>query len=137
METQLTLLKKQSDEREQKRIKEKYSMEAEKLEMGNFILTRVLNNDAETRSIWLLGKFKGDPTENLLIMTLRKTEFTEDQMREIFDAPTRKKHKIQSKQYFHNSEFRKYWFNLPEELSKVQCDIMYPASEAMILKYTR
>jgi hypothetical protein len=78
METQLTLLKKQSDEREQKRIKEKYSMEAEKLEMGNFILTRVLNNDAETRSIWLLGKFKGDPTENLLIMTLRKTEFTED-----------------------------------------------------------
>ena len=42
METQLTQLKK-------KRIKEHYSIEAERLNMGDFILTRILNNDAETR----------------------------------------------------------------------------------------
>ena len=49
METQLTQLKKEKDEREQKRIKEHYSIEAERLNMGDFIITRILNNDAETR----------------------------------------------------------------------------------------
>ena len=39
-------------------------MEAERLHMGEFVLTRILNSDVESRTIWILGKFKRDPTEN-------------------------------------------------------------------------
>ena len=77
MVAQLDKNKKERDERRQKLIKDKYSIEAEKLEMGSFTLTRILNSVAESRTIWLLGKLNRDPTENQVIMTLRKTEFPE------------------------------------------------------------
>ena len=88
IETQVTALQQKRDERRQTLITTKYSMTAENLSMGEFVLTRILNNDPEIRKIWLLGKFKRDPTDNQVVMILNKTEFSEDTMKEIFaDGP--------------------------------------------------
>ena len=45
--------------------------------MGEFALTRVLNQDAELKVIWLLGRFRRDLTENQAILIMKKTEFEE------------------------------------------------------------
>jgi m7GpppX diphosphatase len=41
-------------------------------------------------------------------------------------------------QYFHNNEFRKFWLTLSEksELNKTQIDVIHPASEKLIKKYS-
>lgn len=52
--------------------------------MGEFELSRILNNDSEIRKVWLLGKFRRDPTDNQVIMILNKTEFDEDSIKEFF-----------------------------------------------------
>ena len=64
MEGQLAELRKAQEERKERLIKERYSSEAEHISLGEFVLTRVLNSDVESRTIWLLGRFKRDPTEN-------------------------------------------------------------------------
>ena len=84
IEGQIEAIMKKRDERRQDLIKSKYSKEAEHLNMGEFELCRILNNDAEIRKVWLLGKFKRDPTDNQVIMILNKTEFDEDSIRELF-----------------------------------------------------
>lgn len=58
--------------------------------MGDFKLTRVLNSDPEIKTIWLLGRFRKDPTENQAVLILRKTEFAEEKMREIFPTVMQK-----------------------------------------------
>ena len=63
---------------------DKYSAKSEKLNMGEFALIRVLNNDPETRNIFLLGRFRRDPTQNQVILILRKTDFPEDKMTNLF-----------------------------------------------------
>ena len=52
--------------------------------MGEFALTRILNNDPETRTIFLLGRFRRDPTQNQVILILRKTDFKEEKMTSLF-----------------------------------------------------
>lgn len=84
MDTQIKKMKQERDERRQKLVQEKYSVQTSRLSMGEFTLTRILNSDAESRTIWLLGRFRRDPTENQAILILRKTEFQEDKMHEIF-----------------------------------------------------
>lgn len=64
MEAQLEKLTQEFEERQKNTVKEHYSVEAERLNMGEFILTRILNSDVESRTIWILGKFRRDPTEN-------------------------------------------------------------------------
>ena len=135
-------MKKERDERNQKTIDEKYSIQAERLNMGEFALTRVLNEDAELKVIWLLGRFRRDPTENRALLVMKKTEFDEKQIREFFPAIKKEGGKrgtqnMSTEQFFHNNEWRKYWFDLPREFSKVQCDVIYPASDKDINKYTR
>ena len=63
---------------------DKYSTQSDKLNMGEFALTRVLNNDPETRTIFLLGRFRRDPTQNQVILILRKTDFPEEKMTTLF-----------------------------------------------------
>mmetsp|Transcript_6797 Transcript_6797/g.8099 ORF Transcript_6797/g.8099 Transcript_6797/m.8099 type:complete len:100 (+) Transcript_6797:531-830(+) len=99
-------------------------MEAERLNMGEIVLTRILNNDADTKKIWLLGRFQRDPTDNQVVLTLSKTEFEEGSIREMF--PDRQGQKRLGgrtgqlfEQYFHNSEWRKCWYSLPKELARV------------------
>ena len=139
IETQVAKLKQERDERAQKLISEKYSKETERLSMGEFVLTRILNCDAEIKTIWMLGRFRRDPTENQVIMILRKTEFPEASMHELFPTLKEggKRQTISSEQYFHNNEWRKFWFDMPKDLSKVQCDVVYPAADYIIKKYTR
>lgn len=84
MDTQIKKIKQERDERQKKLVEEKYSVQSARLSMGEFALTRILNSDAESRTIWLLGRFRRDPTENQVILILRKTEFQEDKMHEIF-----------------------------------------------------
>ena len=71
---------------------------------------------------------------------MSKTEFEESAVRELF--PDRSGQRggrgnQNFEQYFHNNEWRKCWFNLPKELAKVQCDVIYPADDFVIRKYTR
>ena len=64
IEAQIAKLTQAVAERKQKIIQNRYSMTSERLSMGEFVLTRVLNNDPETKKIWLLGRFQKDPTDN-------------------------------------------------------------------------
>ena len=77
IEAQVAKMKKERDDKNQKAIDENYSVQAERLNMGEFALTRVLNEDAETKTIYLLGRFRRDPTENRALLIMRKTEFEE------------------------------------------------------------
>ena len=77
VKNQVFKLRKEAEDRRLKMIEDKYSAKADKLQMGEFILTKILNNDPEVRTMWLLGKFSKDPTGNQVILTLRKTEFQE------------------------------------------------------------
>jgi hypothetical protein len=56
----------------------------------------------------LLGKIRGDPTDNKAIAILSKTEFQTSQVKEL----GRKLKVVSSEEYFHNSIFRKYWLRL-------------------------
>ena len=113
--------------------------------MGEFALTRVLNNDPETRTIFLLGRFRRDPTQNQVILILRKTDFKEEKMTSLFPVMKEgyrgnyreKGGAAPPEQYFHNNEYRKFWYDLPKEFSRVQSDVIYPAPERLIRKYTR
>ena len=59
-------------------------------------------------------------------------------MAELFPGShSNKGHGVRAEQSFHNNEWRKYWFSLPAELSRTQADLMYPADDRMIAKYTR
>ena len=123
-------------------IEEKYSAKSEKLFLGEFVLTRVLNSDAEIGKIWLLGKFRRDPTDNQAIVVLNRQEFPEARMSELFPATQPKNGAFKQlgvafDQYFHNNEWRKCWVDLPADLNKVQSDIIYPVEERIIAKYTR
>ena len=107
--------------------------------MGEFALTRVLDCEAESKTIKLLGRFRKDPTENQVILVLSKTEFPEAEMREVFPTMIagRRKATMSFEQYFHNNEWRKFWIDMPKDFGKVQCDVVYPASDYLINKYTR
>lgn len=78
IETQIAKIKQERDERAKKLIEDKYSSTSERLNMGEFVLSRILNSDAETKTVWLLGRFRRDPTENKVVLILRRTEFPED-----------------------------------------------------------
>lgn len=84
--TQIAKLIKDKEERAKKLVLENYSMQAEKLNMGSFVLTKILNSDAEIKTIWLLGSFKRDPTGNQAILTMRKTEFPESEIGGLFSS---------------------------------------------------
>ena len=64
VKNQVFKLRKEAEDRRLKMIEDKYSAKADKLQMGEFILTNILNNDPEVRTMWLLGKFSKDPTGN-------------------------------------------------------------------------
>jgi len=98
-------------------------MEGAKLQ--EFKFEKVLNFKSEGRIAYLLGTIREEPA----IVKLEKTQFQED----LFKNP----HFIlRSDQYFHNDIFRKFWAHLEEEASKVQADLIYPATPALIQKYT-
>ena len=107
--------------------------------MGEFVLTRVLDSDAEKCKTFLLGRFRRDPTDNQVIIKFVKTEFPDEKMQELFPVMQGggRRQTISSEQYFHNNEWRKFWFDLPKELSRVQTDVIYPATDVLIAKYTR
>jgi m7GpppX diphosphatase len=45
---------------------------------------------------------------------------------------------VEQDEYFHNSIFRKYWVKLAgKSNNQLQCNMMYPATEMLIAKYTR
>jgi len=68
----------------------------------------VLNNSTDKKEIYLLGKLRGDPTENKAIAILAKTEFKIDDVKEF----GLKRGVVNFEEYFHNSIFRKYWLKM-------------------------
>lgn len=81
----------------------------------------------------MLGNLRGDPTENKAIAILAKTEFRPDDLKNLGN----KKGVIDFEEYFHNSNFRKYWLKMADPVNQIQCNMIYPATEMLIAKYTR
>lgn len=96
-----------------------------------------LDNNLETKSIALLGRIKGDPTDCKAIAILTKKEFSSERIQEL----NKKIQAREADEYFHNSIFRKYWLSFNEgsqsDINQVQCNFMYPATEMLIAKYRR
>jgi len=67
-------------------IATKYCMTADRLNMGDFELTKILNNDPEIKKIWLLGHFRKDPTDNKVVLIMSRTEFEEGVVRQWFNS---------------------------------------------------
>jgi len=57
------------------KYRENISEDAEKISFKSFVFEKVLNNSTEDKTIYLLGKLRGDPTESKAIAILAKTEF--------------------------------------------------------------
>lgn len=64
------------------KFKETVSEDADKINFRQFTFESVLNNTPDDKTIYLLGKLKGDPTENKAIAILSKTEFTQNDIKE-------------------------------------------------------
>jgi len=43
---------------------------------------------------------------------------------------------VKANPYFHNDIFRKFWVTLTEDIMKVQSDLIYPAPQFLIDKYS-
>ena len=71
------------------------------MNIKQFQVEKVLNNEVSTKQIYLLAKLRGDPTKTQAILICRKTEFKEEEMF--------KKLIYKQDQYHHNNEFRKFW----------------------------
>ena len=99
------------------------------MNIKEFKVEKVLNNEVSTKQIYLLGKLKNDPTNTPAILICRKTEFKEEEMLN--------KLIYRQDQYHHNNEFRKFWTQMSNECSKVNTELIYPATEKFISKYTR
>jgi len=97
-----------------------------------FIYEQELNNNTQDKSIILLGKIKGDPTDNKAIAIISKTEFTNEQVKSFGKIK-----QFEYEEYFHNNIFRKYWLKLGDATNQLQCNFIYPATEMLIAKYSR
>jgi m7GpppX diphosphatase len=118
------------------RFRESVSEDAEKISFRLFQFERELNNMPESRSIALLGRLRGDPTDAKAIAVLSKKEFSSEHMQEL----NKSLRATEAEEYFHNSIFRKYWLQLSaakSDLNHVQCNFIYPATEMLIAKHSR
>ena len=118
------------------RFREYVSEDADKISFRLFQFERELNNMPESRSIALLGRLRGDPTDCKAIAVLSKKEFSSEQVQEL----NKKLKTTEAEEYFHNSIFRKYWLGLGgarSDLNHVQCNFIYPATEMLIAKHSR
>jgi len=112
------------------------SAESDKINFKLFQFERVLNQQPEFKSISLLGKLRGDPTDAKCIANLSKTEFQLEHVEKLGKG----KQNDTIEEYFHNDLYRKYWLKFggaQSDMNKVQCNLMYPASEFLINKYSR
>jgi len=136
---------KQSIEDEEKRLREikekfvenNYSVKAENIRMQDFIIERVLDHSPEHKSINLLGHMRYDPSDNKMIVIFSKSEFKDQDTHDLFTLDKIARNGVRfTEQYFHNSEFRKFYVNWPRNMSTVQANVIYPASEKLIAKYS-
>ena len=121
------------------RFRENVSQNSDTINFKLFQFERVLNQAPEHKSISLLGKLRGDPTDAKCIANLSKTEF---QLAHVEQLGNGKGNKAgdQFEEYFHNDIYRKYWLKFggaQGDVNKIQCNLMYPASEFLINKYSR
>ena len=65
-------------------IKTRYSIDAEKVSISQFVVERILNNDVDSKSIFILGKLFKDPNKKNAILICRKPEFTDESVKKKF-----------------------------------------------------
>lgn len=97
----------------------------------------MLDQHPEFKGINLLGKLRGDPTDSKCIVNLSKTEF---KLEHVEEMGKRGNQKDNHEEYFHNDIYRKYWLKMGGSLSdvnKIQCNLIYPATDFLIAKYSR
>lgn len=106
--------------------------EGAELDINDFILERVLQNNKESKIICLLGSMKGDE-KNKAILKIEKPGFIEADYKNLGTKDTGL---IKYEHFFHNDIFNKYWLHFKEDLSKFQSDFIYPCPERLIDKYS-
>ncbi len=124
------------------KFRKRCSEESAKIDFRRFVCERVLNNTPEERTIALLGRMRGDPTDSKALAILSKTEFTPELVLGLGRGTQKRKHHLGNQlvsfeEYFHNTIFRKYFLQMQEPVNKVQANFIYPATEMLISKYTR
>lgn len=109
-----------------------------KFQLSQFELVRVLNNNSTHKTVALLGHFADLSREDLAIVTLEKTAFTESQLQ------TSESERVQS--YFTDtSQLRTEFINdvygnflcvADSEINQLKVTIIYPASEKHVVKFS-
>lgn len=92
----------------------------------------MLRNDAEDKTIWMLGSIKGDLV-NKALLQLKKTEFQEKQLESLGSETSAL---LSAEKFFNNNEFYKFHTELKPPVSTITAQIIYPASEKLITKYS-
>lgn len=116
------------------RFREQVSEQSEKINFKLFQFERVLNNMPDTKTINLLGTLRGDPTGSKAIACLSKTEF---KLEHVENINKKGEKNLEQEEYFHNDIFRKYWLRIGGDINKLQVNLVYPATETLINKYSK
>lgn len=75
----------------------------------------------------------GSPTDKAIVK-LEKTEFQQKDVVHLGNETNSSL--VHSEKYFQNDVFRKFWVALSDDAMKIQTDLIYPASQTLINKYT-
>lgn len=95
---------------------------------SGFEVIRALSDDAESKKVAILGRFKHQPGDAVVLLSRR--HFQLDKLEALFTADT----SLQVD--FHNDIYSKYAGSVPIEHSLITVDMIYPATEKHIKKHT-
>ncbi|BDA50605.1 m7GpppX diphosphatase [Coccomyxa sp. Obi] len=96
--------------------------------LEGFRLTRILNSDDKTKAIDVLGRFEGKEGE--AVVSLRRRAFDEGSLPSILSSDT------QMTIQFQNDVYAKYTGTPAPSDSQINIDIIHPATEKHISKFT-
>ncbi|XP_033121717.1 m7GpppX diphosphatase-like [Anneissia japonica] len=123
---------------DQEKIAKKRKLDEETEQKGlksfdGFTVTKVLNENASSKSIFLMGKFSKDETVNKdkdAVVILEKTPFSEETVGSLLSS------KMELSLQMQNDIYGMFDGYPDKELNGVKTTVIYPATERHILKYT-
>ena len=99
--------------------------------LKDFVYERTLTLHGDLKKIYIFGHFPGQ--EGKALVKLEKPTFEEAQVK-LFTGESSPI--LEEAMYFNNDVYHKYFLQLAPEISKVQCDLVYPVPDDLIAKYT-
>eukprot|EP00241_Pyramimonas_parkeae_P007060 CAMPEP_0114231588 /NCGR_PEP_ID=MMETSP0058-20121206/4130_1 /TAXON_ID=36894 /ORGANISM="Pyramimonas parkeae, CCMP726" /LENGTH=311 /DNA_ID=CAMNT_0001342959 /DNA_START=24 /DNA_END=959 /DNA_ORIENTATION=+ len=103
--------------------------ECEKIEsLDGFCIIRVLSEDTLTKRVSVLGRFEG--REGEAVVTAQRRHIARETLPRMLSKETK------TTLHFHNDIYTKYDADVPNDLSQVSIDLIYPATQKHIDKAT-